>query len=42
MVANMCVSALAVIGSCCVVQSLWLTMRMVAMCVSFLVAIRAQ
>ena len=41
-VANMCMSALVVSGSCCGVQSLWLAIRMVIVCASSLAAILAQ
>ena len=42
MVASMCISALLVIGSCCGVQSLWLIISMVVVCVCSLAAIRVQ
>ena len=42
MVAIVCMSTFVVIGSCCDVQSLWLSIRMVNVCVSSLAAIRAQ
>ena len=42
MVASVCMLALVVSGSCCGAQSLWLTMRMVLVCASSLVAILAH
>ena len=41
-VAIMWMSSLILSGSGCVVQSLWLTIRMVSVCVSSLAAILAQ
>lgn len=42
MVARICMFTLLVIGSCCGVHSLWLTIRMVTARASSLAAIRAQ
>ena len=42
MVARMCMFAFVLIGSCCSVQSLWLTISMVIVCASSLAAILAQ
>ena len=42
MAATICMYVLVVSGSCYDVQSLWLTIRMVIVCASFLAAILAQ